>query len=645
MIGRTLGNRYNIIEKVGTGGMAYVYKAEDKILKRLVAIKVLKEQFIEDQEFSKKFEIEAQSAARLSHPNIVNVYDVGTDRIDDRIIHYIVMEYINGRTLKDLIREKGKLSTTEAVSYSKQIASALDLAHRNGIIHRDIKPQNIMINDEGMVKVTDFGIARISSSATITYTSSILGTVHYISPEQAKGSFIDYKSDIYSLGIVMYEMLTGRVPFDAENSVGIALAHIHEKVEAPRILNPSISPRLNSIVLKALEKNPENRFSSCRELIRALNSRDIFSDISNRAVYNPNSKKKDQEKKVAIYKTDHQQERADKKNQKNKKNVFLKILASLIIISILFFVARGLSNTFKKNEVEIPSVVNKSEAEALALILNSNLKYSIKRVYSDKVDKGYVISQSPNGGEMATKGSLVEIQISDGVETVKMPSIKGQTLQSAKAILEPLGLSIETERYEFNDSIEEGKIISQHPEANEEVSTNSQIEVTLSKGKEVKTVKMPNLLGSSEQAALKTIEDMKLKNGDLEKRYSDEYPEGTVMWQSYDQGTELKEGTAIDILISKGKSKNNITGIPSGAINLAEDENNTEQVKIFSMQIEPPTDRENFKVKIIRIYNGNEKEVYNKAHNSKDGSFTIDFVDYSSSKFKIFFDDELVHEN
>lgn len=205
---------------------------------------------------------------------------------------------------------------------------------------------------------------------------------------------------------------------------------------------------------------------------------------------------------------------------------------------------------------------------------------------------------------MATKGSLVEIQISDGVETVKMPSIKGQTLQSAKAILEPLGLSIETERYEFNDSIEEGKIISQHPEANEEVSTNSQIEVTLSKGKEVKTVKMPNLLGSSEQAALKTIEDMKLKNGDLEKRYSDEYPEGTVMWQSYDQGTELKEGTAIDILISKGKSKNNITGIPSGAINLAEDENNTEQVKIFSMQIEPPTDRENFKVKIIRIYNG-----------------------------------------
>lgn len=276
MIGRTLGNRYNIIEKVGTGGMAYVYKAEDKILKRLVAIKVLKEQFIEDQEFSKKFEIEAQSAARLSHPNIVNVYDVGTDRIDDRIIHYIVMEYINGRTLKDLIREKGKLSTTEAVSYSKQIASALDLAHRNGIIHRDIKPQNIMINDEGMVKVTDFGIARISSSATITYTSSILGTVHYISPEQAKGSFIDYKSDIYSLGIVMYEMLTGRVPFDAENSVGIALAHIHEKVEAPRILNPSISPRLNSIVLKALEKNPENRFSSCRELIRALNSRDIF---------------------------------------------------------------------------------------------------------------------------------------------------------------------------------------------------------------------------------------------------------------------------------------------------------------------------------------------------------------------------------
>lgn len=254
MLGSILNGRYEIIEKVGIGGMAIVYKAKDIYLKRIVAVKVLKEQYLEDKEFIKKFVIEAQSVANLNNQNIVKIYDVGQHIEDGKIYNYIVMEYIKGKTLNELIKDKGRLNSNAVVSISKQIASALDCAHKHHIIHRDIKPHNIIIDENLNVKVTDFGIARIATSSTITYTSSVLGTVHYISPEQAKGKFIDEKSDIYSLGVVMYEMVTGRVPFDTDNAVGIAMQHINEPLVEPIKLVPNLEPWLNATIVKCMEK-------------------------------------------------------------------------------------------------------------------------------------------------------------------------------------------------------------------------------------------------------------------------------------------------------------------------------------------------------------------------------------------------------
>ena len=265
-----LGNRYQLDKLIGVGGMAKVYKATDRLLQRQVAIKILKDQYAEDDEFVKKFSNEALSAARLSHVNIVSVYDIGEDLVSGKKIHYIVMEYVDGETLKDLIDSKDLISNHDIIDYSVQIAQALSSAHQSNIVHRDIKPQNILMDKFGLLKVTDFGIARVSTNATITYTSSILGTVHYISPEQAKGKFVDEKSDLYSLGVVMYEMATGRVPFDADNSVGIAVMHIQDEPEEPKTINPNISDRLNAIIMKLLNKNPQDRFSNAKELIKAL---------------------------------------------------------------------------------------------------------------------------------------------------------------------------------------------------------------------------------------------------------------------------------------------------------------------------------------------------------------------------------------
>lgn len=303
MLGSILNGRYEIIEKVGIGGMAIVYKAKDIYLKRIVAVKVLKEQYLEDKEFIKKFVIEAQSVANLNNQNIVKIYDVGQHIEDGKIYNYIVMEYIKGKTLNELIKDKGRLNSNAVVSISKQIASALDCAHKHHIIHRDIKPHNIIIDENLNVKVTDFGIARIATSSTITYTSSVLGTVHYISPEQAKGKFIDEKSDIYSLGVVMYEMVTGRVPFDTDNAVGIAMQHINEPLVEPIKLVPNLEPWLNATIVKCMEKNPENRFESAESLIRALEDKSVgtnpkatFNDNTNRALYRESVYKADKQK-------------------------------------------------------------------------------------------------------------------------------------------------------------------------------------------------------------------------------------------------------------------------------------------------------------------------------------------------------------
>ena len=336
MIGKVLGDRYEIIEEVGVGGMAKVYKALDTVLNRYVAVKVLKNEYMEDQDFLRKFAMEAQSAASLTHANIVSVFDVGSSYVDGRKYNYIVMEYVDGKTLKDIIDEKQILPIEDIVNYGVQIASALECAHKNGIIHRDIKPHNMLIDKSNNLKATDFGIARISSSATLTYTSTVLGTVHYISPEQAKGKFIDEKSDIYSLGVVLYQMATGEVPFDAPNAVGIALKHIQDPLVPPINLRHDLPQGLNDIIVKAMAKDPNDRFKSATELKEMLrNYQNYSSDLYQKTTKNPIIKENDEQPEIkeAVYKTPKQ---SSTKDNKNKSKKFMWILLPIVLAALVF---------------------------------------------------------------------------------------------------------------------------------------------------------------------------------------------------------------------------------------------------------------------------------------------------------------------
>lgn len=644
MIGKVLAERYEILQQVGVGGMAYVYRAEDKLLMRDVAVKVLKQQYVEDEEFSKKFQIEAQSAASLSHPNIVNIYDVGTDIIDGQIIQFIIMEYIEGKTLKDLIVEKGHLSNEEIVDYGIQIASALSAAHNKHIVHRDIKPQNILITDYGVVKVTDFGIARISTSATITYTSSILGTVHYISPEQAKGKFIDHKSDLYSLGIVLYEMATGKVPFDAENSVGIALKHIQDAVIPPMVENPELTQALNDIIMKCLEKEPEDRYKSAGRLARALSAKEILEkQPSYFTEPNPAIIRKDEDE-VAVYQSSQDDKARDKKEEKTIGSFFLKAFVALLILALLFFGYQSLRGLFVSDKVQVPDVVGKSEAEALALILDKNLNYNIVRKPDENVEEGYVIRQRPDAGSMIKKESRVEIQVSDGNEVSEMPDLVGMTLEDARIILESRDISVISEKHAYSDTVEKGLIIETNPVKGEGITSQSQVALTISGGTESVVITMPNLLGASQASAVESIVSSGLKVGAIDKMYSVDYPEDTVMWQSYDEDVELLEDTPVDIVISRGPREEAParTDLGSDIVDLTDDD--TRQAKIYRLEIVPPSGDGDFNLVIVRNVDGHETKVYDKSHPRGGDIFEVAFKDYSDVVYKFYYDDEFISE-
>ena len=633
MIGKILADRYKILEEVGIGGMAIVYKAEDMLLRRPVAIKVLKDQYSEDSEFSDKFEVEAQSAASLSHPNIVSIYDVGSELIDGRNVQYIVMELIEGKTLKEMIVEEETISNEDTVYYAKQIAEALRAAHRNNIIHRDIKPQNIMITEDKRAKVTDFGIARISTAATITYTSSILGTVHYISPEQAKGKFIDYKSDIYSLGIVMYEMVTGKVPFDAENSVGIALKHIQDELVSPQKVNPKVSNKLNSIITKCLEKNPEDRYKDAQALIDDLDLDDSYFFSQEEKTIEEDE---DSTEKISVYSTSRRKIKKTKKKSKAFRNVFIAIILALVTVTIGFFVFSAWKDRMYKDLVTAPNVVNMSEEEAISTLNNEGLSYNVIRRVNEDILDGFVFEQSPSPGVQLERGENVDIVISDSEDKLTMPNLVGMSYDEAKNILASQGLTISSEKYEESDQ-EQGTILSQIPEIDETISNQSQVSLVISHGQK-NMVKMPKLLGASQTAAVTAIVDAGLVVGDVERRYSDEYPKGTVMWQIYDEGAEIIPGSSIDIIISKGEK--NESQVPEGTIDLTDGSTESGQ-KIFTLAIVPPSEKDEFNLKIVRLRSGEETTVYNEDRSTGE-NIELNFKDFADSRLEVYYDDKLV---
>ena len=559
MIGKVLGDRYEIIEEVGVGGMAKVYKALDTVLNRYVAVKVLKNEYMEDQDFLRKFAMEAQSAASLTHANIVSVFDVGSSYVDGRKYNYIVMEYVDGKTLKDIIDEKQILPIEDIVNYGVQIASALECAHKNGIIHRDIKPHNMLIDKSNNLKATDFGIARISSSATLTYTSTVLGTVHYISPEQAKGKFIDEKSDIYSLGVVLYQMATGEVPFDAPNAVGIALKHIQDPLVPPINLRHDLPQGLNDIIVKAMAKDPNDRFKSATELKEMLkNYQSYSSDLYQKTTKNPIIKESDEQPEVkeAVYKTPKQSSTKDNKN-KSKKFMWILLpvlLAALVFVAFIF--GKKYINKNKQDLVLVPALTGLTETEALNKAKANNLIAVVSEYKTESnVEPGKVLEQDPESSTEVKKGTIIKLVVSKGEEQVSVPNLSNMTLENAKIQLNKLGLEIGEITKENSDNFEAGKIMQQHPDAGTSINKDSKVDVVISLGKKEELVEMVDLIGTDISQASNKLKSIGLNIGNIEKKFSNSYDTNQVIWQQYDAGKKLKKDSSIDVIISKGKKE------------------------------------------------------------------------------------------
>ena len=505
--GKLLGSRYEIIEKIGNGGMATVYKAKDLVLKRYVAVKILREEYTTDNEFIKRFNTEAESAASLTHPNIVSVYDVGKEGN----LYYIVMELIKGKTLKEIIVEDGRMGWKWSVKIAKQIAQALETAHRNNIIHRDIKPHNIIITEDGTAKVTDFGIAKAVSNSTITAFGTTIGSVHYFSPEHARGGYTDAKSDLYSLGVVLYEMVTGRVPFDADTPVSVALKHMQEKPVPPIELNPAIPQSLNDLILKAMEKDPNMRYSTATEMI----------DDLDKILKNPEAEVGVVDKSQARARRIQQEENQTNQSKFAKFKKYLEEhkgvkIALIVAIFLIVFIASigitlGVLNSGKPKDILLPNFTNLTldEAKAKAEEVKLNLNVSEEK-YDVQIEEGKIISQDPKYQPNFTvkEGSTVNVVVSKGQEIVKVTKLVGKTKDEARKELKDLGLEMEIEEVN-SDDVEPGIVIEQDKQEGEEVLAGTKIKLKVSLG--IEKVEVPDLTRLSEDEAKAKITEAKLK--------------------------------------------------------------------------------------------------------------------------------------
>ena len=592
--GKLLGNRYEIIEKIGNGGMATVYKATDKVLKRNVAVKILRDEFTTDDEFIKRFEVEAQSAARLTHPNIVSIYDVGVDGN----LYYIVMELIQGKTLKEIIvKEKGPLPWKWSINVSIQIASALEMAHRNNIIHRDIKPHNIIITEDGVAKVTDFGIAKAVSNSTITAFGTTIGSVHYFSPEHARGGFTDAKSDLYSLGVVMYEMVTGRVPFDADTPVSVALKHMQEEPVEPIELNPNLPIAVNKIIMRALQKDTTLRYQTASEMLVDLKKslKDPEGDFVEELEYDPTAR-------TQVIDTNAYRDNKQTKNSSGKKDgkfkTFVKThkgLSIFIGLLLLFVLSLGgtmlVLNLTNPPEVAMPNVVGLSKEEAQKEIENVKLKFEIeKEEYNKDVPEGFIISQDPTYMEKFNKvkqGSTVKVVVSKGEEKTTVPKVVGMEKDKAVKALEDAKLKVEIVE-ESSKKVQEGYVISQETSPDTEAFAGDTIKIHVSTGVEKATV--PDVIGKSQADAKKTLEAQGFVVAVTTSEDSSK-ENGIVLKQSLDSGKTVEKGSTVTITVnsyeaSKTMSVNiNVKAITGGYSEETSSSNTTENKTVKTVSI------------------------------------------------------------
>ena len=594
-IGMMIGDRYEILEKIGTGGMSDVYKAKDHKLNRFVAVKVLKQEFGENANFVSKFRVEAQAAAGLMHPNIVNVYDVG----EEIGIHYIVMELVEGITLKKYIEKKARLSVKEAISIAIQVSMGIEAAHNNHIIHRDIKPQNIIISKEGKVKVTDFGIAKAATSNTIT--SNVMGSVHYTSPEQARGGYSDEKSDIYSLGITMFEMLTGRVPFNGETTVAIAIKHIQEEMPSPREYVSEIPISVEQIVCKCCQKSPDRRYQSMAELVTDLKQSLISPDEDFVKVIDPDeeastrmitdrdmvqikrqSERRDsmdeamrlKRKNERVYEEDEEEEDEDWDDDEDdedydpkmeKITTILAVVAALLIGCIVIFLVGRTFGVFRfgddsdddtvqeeTEKVEMIRVVGMNVDDAKRALLELGLTPEIQYEVNTAYDEGTVLRASVQDGLMIDKNTVIVMTVAQGEDGVLVPAVTGKSREEATSILEKEGFVVNvTESYDA--SVENGYVISQSPEADTTAPKGSSITIRVSQGAEDTKVRVPDLIGRTEEEATISLIESGLAVGTVTTTTNEDTSLiDKVCYQSYSMGSYVDKGTVVDIKISTG---------------------------------------------------------------------------------------------
>ncbi|MDO3409381.1 Stk1 family PASTA domain-containing Ser/Thr kinase [Saccharibacillus sp. CPCC 101409] len=568
MIGQVFSGRYEIIERVGGGGMALVYKALDLLLNRFVAVKVLRQQFMHDDEFIRRFRREAQSAASLSHPNIVSIYDVG----QDGEVQYIVMEYIEGRDLDEVIKERAPLPTEEAVRIASQICDALDHAHNNQIIHRDIKPHNILIGRNGRVKVTDFGIARAVTSTTITQTGSVVGSVHYFSPEHAKGVAAGEKSDLYSLGIVMYQMLTGALPYQGESPISVALKHLQDEYEEPRKLNPMIPQSVENIIIRAMRKNPAERYASASEMQRNLDTCLLPSRRDEEKVNFEEVDDADRTLVVPAIRSyappSPEMQRGDpadgsKKGKaagkKNWKKPAIIIGSTLLVLLIALLVVLYVRNQVVVKDTTVPNVLGLTEDAARTALAEKMLEVEgVKKEYDPSTEPGIVFKQSKPEGLTVKQGASVLLTVGAEKPLSKMPAVTDGTYDDALRQLAALGVSEDrVKSKEVFDEAEAGTVIAQSPDANDQFDPDEDVvQLTVSKGVENMTV--PDVTGKTRDQAVAAINAQSLAPSTSEEpSYTVE--QGKVISQAPESGTEVKPGSTVKIVVS--------TGVPPEALN------------------------------------------------------------------------------
>lgn len=670
-IGTILLNRYEILEQIGEGGMATVYKAKCHTLDRLVAIKVLKSEYAEDEEFVKKFMMECQSAAKLNHPNIVGIYDFHEIELDGKPVYFIVMEYIDGITLKELIEKKGFIPEEEAVDIALQILEALKEAHSHGVIHRDIKPHNIMISKNGIIKVTDFGIARATSNHTMTTTMDAIGSVHYFSPEQARGAFTDQRTDIYSFGIVFYEMLTGKRPFVGENPVTIAMKHIQEDITPPGELNEDISEGVERVVLKCTMKKQAERYQNVDEIITDLRSTagskrtfvpsDVIDDSLDQTRVIPTAeidKMVQKNKKVKInknddyydddddyddddfdddYYDDDDDDYYDDYDDGNKKKlgiipIVLGVLAAFVLTTGLYLGFTKLKQIQKDSivqEIALPNLIGKTEAEARKAVQDMGLKFEVKSETTDSSKPYGVLSQDPQSGMTVKQNSTVYVVLNVDSKATKLDSYVGMKLEEIESKVKELGLKIEVDY--VDDDSEENTILAQNPIAGSSITEGDTLYLSISNGKGAEENLVPNVLGMNFENAKKMLEEKGLIVKDAVYVASEETEKDRVLSQSIEANQPFENGDTIELSVSKGpeeKPEENEEN-PEEKPNEAQLEENKPEDKPaepekpqvsttkFSVAVPLPSDVAESVVKLVKVVDGNRETVYENTF-SKD---------------------------